>query len=233
MAVTNYLWDMESDNVLMESDEAGVTTAVYTHEPEQYGKLISQHRDGETSFYHFDGQGATRALTNPSQNVTDTYVYDAWGDEVDRTGATENPFQWIGGVGYYRDPETATYYIRARAYAPTIARWLSRDPIGFKGGSSNLYEYAALSPNRFVDPSGTDKQHVKDCLEDAHDAFERCCARKLSDFDCAGRCNRLPFWAVGLCWVVCKALRSLASTDCAAGIGLMGIICQFEIFRKR
>jgi len=155
MAVTNYFWDMESDNVLMESDEAGVTTAVYTHEPGQYGKLISQYRGGETSFYHFDGQGSTRALTDPSQNVTDTYVYDAWGEEVASTGTTVNPFQWIGAVGYYRNPETATYYIRARAYAPETGRWLSRDPIGFAGNDRNLYEYVNSRPMIGVDPTGT------------------------------------------------------------------------------
>ena len=153
MAVTNYFWDMESNNVLMESDEVGVTTAVYTHEPDQYGKLISQYRDGETSFYHFDGQGSTRALTDPSQNVTDTYVYDAWGEEVDRTGTTENPFQWIGTIGYFRDSETGAYYVRARVFQPGLGRWLTRDPAGFTD-ELNLYKYANNRPIILVDPTG-------------------------------------------------------------------------------
>ena len=62
MSVTEYIWDAESDNVLTETDGAGNTTAVYTNEPAQYGSLVSQRREGTTSYYHFDavGQGRER-----------------------------------------------------------------------------------------------------------------------------------------------------------------------------
>jgi hypothetical protein len=64
MPVTNYIWDVATDSYLMETDENGDTTAVYTNEPDLYGKLISQRRDGTTSYHHFDGQQSTRELTN-------------------------------------------------------------------------------------------------------------------------------------------------------------------------
>ena len=79
MSVTNYFWDMESDNVLMEKDETGVTTAVYTNEPSEYGKVISQHRDGETYFHHYDGSGDTRVVTDETENVVETATYSAGG----------------------------------------------------------------------------------------------------------------------------------------------------------
>ncbi len=32
MPITNYIWDTESDNILMETDGTDTTTAVYTNE---------------------------------------------------------------------------------------------------------------------------------------------------------------------------------------------------------
>lgn len=79
MAKTRYIWDVRHDSYLMEKDGAGTTTAVYTNEPTPYGRLLSQHRSGVSSYYHFDGHGSTRALTNEDQDVTDTAAYTAFG----------------------------------------------------------------------------------------------------------------------------------------------------------
>ena len=70
MPTTKYIWDPVSDNVLMESDENDVTTAVYTHEPGEFGSLISQRRGSTASYYHYDAQGSTRALTDSTETVT-------------------------------------------------------------------------------------------------------------------------------------------------------------------
>ncbi|HRX82007.1 MAG TPA: hypothetical protein P5307_23225, partial [Pirellulaceae bacterium] len=77
MPVINYLWDPETAAYLMEMDGNDQTTAVYTNEPVLYGSLISQRRGGETSCYHYDGLGNTCELTNVSEVVTDTKLYDA------------------------------------------------------------------------------------------------------------------------------------------------------------
>ena len=47
MATTNYVWDLLNDIYLMETDEGGVTTAVYTQEPSHYGGLINQKRGAD------------------------------------------------------------------------------------------------------------------------------------------------------------------------------------------
>jgi len=125
MPVTRYIWDTESDNVLMETDDMGAVTAEYTHEPGQFGELISQERNGQTSVYHYDGQGSTRELTDENQNVTDTYTYTAFGEEVAKTGTTVNPYRYIGELGYQYDEETGDYYFREIIYSPVIARRLS------------------------------------------------------------------------------------------------------------
>jgi len=151
MAVINYIWDELSDNVQMETDENNVPTAIYTHRPERFGELISQERSGVTSYYHYDGAHSTRLLTDDSENITDTYIFSAFGELVARTGTTINPFGYKGAVGYYTNAATNDIYVRARTYEPVTGRWLSMDPLGFVDGP-NLYR-AYFMPGS-VDPSG-------------------------------------------------------------------------------
>ena len=153
MAKTKYIWDPISDNVLMEKDDNGDTQASYTYLPESHGDLISQHRSGETSFYHFDGQRSTRALTDGSENVIDTYTYSAFGENVSITGTTTNPYRYVGEKGYYFDEETEDYYVRRRTYGPAIGRWMSPDPTTFLDGV-NFYRYASNDPLSTLDSSG-------------------------------------------------------------------------------
>jgi len=49
---------------------------------------------------------------------------------------------------------TGLYYYRARYYSPRLQRFISEDPIGFAGGSTNLYAYVGNSPTNRTDPSG-------------------------------------------------------------------------------
>jgi len=44
-------------------------------------------------------------------------------------------------------------------YDPGIGRWLTQDPIGFRGGDSNLYRYCDNSPVNHTDPSGLDSEN--------------------------------------------------------------------------
>ena len=86
---------------------------------------------GQTSYYHYDGQGSAQLLTDENGNITDQYCNTAFGEPVP-TGAanpTPNPFQYVGREGYYLDTDTGDYYVRARTYSPVLARWLSEDPI--------------------------------------------------------------------------------------------------------
>jgi uncharacterized protein RhaS with RHS repeats len=40
------------------------------------------------------------------------------------------------------------------SYDPTIGRWTSQDPVGFKAGDTNLYRYAGNDPVDRMDPNG-------------------------------------------------------------------------------
>jgi RHS repeat-associated protein len=60
---------------------------------------------------------------------------------------------YLENCGYRYDAETGNYYVRNRYYSPTLGRWLTRDPIGYRGGI-NLYCYVNSSPVGNVDAEG-------------------------------------------------------------------------------
>lgn len=119
-----------------------------------YGDLLSVRRGGQSRFYHYDGLGSTVQLTDASQSVTDTYVYQAFGEEKASSGTTVNPYRYVGQLGNQTNHESGLDYLRARYYTPFHARFLSTDPTGFGGGDENLYRYAGNNPLLNVDPSG-------------------------------------------------------------------------------
>lgn len=165
--VIKYIWDF--NNYLAETDDRNEIQAVCTNEPEQYGNLISQYRKGPAiwvpSYYKYDAIGSTRVLPDGGGNATDTYLYDAWGNELSASGSTVNPFRWVGQVGYYWDEDIGTFYIRARVYEPVAGRWMSQDPAYYpfpsqleqyvtESTSWNALEYVECNPLMSTDPSG-------------------------------------------------------------------------------
>jgi RHS repeat-associated protein len=60
--------------------------------------------------------------------------------------------QFICFQGQWTDEETGFYHNRHRFYDPAMGRYISQDPIGFRGGV-NLYAYAE-NPVDWVDPLG-------------------------------------------------------------------------------
>jgi RHS repeat-associated protein len=153
MPTTLYHWDEVSDCVLQESDGAGNIQVTYTNEPSAYGPLLSERRGTVDSQYHFDALGSTRALTDNSQTVTDTFTYDAWGNEVIRSGKSPTTFRWIGQLGYMAKPILDSTVVRHRTCSNKYGQWLARDPL-FLYGSLFAYSYASNRPVVFVDPSG-------------------------------------------------------------------------------
>ena len=106
------------------------------------------------SFYGYDGSGTVRQLTNLAGTVTDTYEYDAFGNEVNHTGTTPNNYLYRGEQ---YDPDLGLYYLRARYYNPLTGRFMSRDPEdGNQADPRSLhkYLYAGGDPVNLVDPRG-------------------------------------------------------------------------------
>lgn len=149
----HFLWDPVEDNIVKEIDDSGTPVADYTTEPYLYGDLISQHRDSQSSFYHYDGQGSTTSLTDSTGTVTDTYAYSAFGEVTGHSGSTANPFQWHGEQNYYWCEGIGDFLIRRRSYDPKDGRWLAFEPL-FGVDGPNGYLYALASPITYNDPTG-------------------------------------------------------------------------------
>lgn len=117
------------------------------------GEILSENRNGVKRDYVPDPQGNTIALLDNTQTQTDTFSYYPYGEVASRTGTTQTPFQYLGTRGYYKDTNSRTY-VRMRVLNTVYGRWMTQDPIGFDGGSYNLYQYAMSSPIVNVDVSG-------------------------------------------------------------------------------
>ena len=153
MGTTIFVWDPVFDCVTHELDENNNVKAEYHNEPQQFGGVLSQRRGTTSHYHHHDALGSTRFLTDSSGNVTDTYLNDAWGNQVASSGTTVNPFKWVGKYGYYTDNSTGQVYVRARMYQPMVARWASMDPLQFSDGS-DMFCFVLNQPSQAWDRSG-------------------------------------------------------------------------------
>ena len=111
-------------------------------------------KKSEYTYYTQNAHGDVVNLTDKDGKVTKSYKYDAFGVEKNIDENDTNAFRYCGE---YYDKETATVYLRARNYNPSIGRFISRD--SFAGSlndplSLNLYTYCANNPVIYVDPSG-------------------------------------------------------------------------------
>jgi len=112
---------------------------------------------GQVCFYHFDRVGSTLFLTDGAGAVSDAYAYGPYGELLGHTGTSDQPFTYVGRYGVRYEPVGNLYDMRARAYDPATARFLTRDPIWpvlRDLQSLNPYQYAAQNPVRYVDPGG-------------------------------------------------------------------------------
>jgi hypothetical protein len=69
--------------------------------------LISQRRNNASYFYHYDGLGSTKALTDANQNVQSSTIYDAWGNILQSSGTITNPYLYMGISGFYGETVTS------------------------------------------------------------------------------------------------------------------------------
>jgi RHS repeat-associated protein len=98
-----------------------------------------------------------------SGTVQASIVTDEYGNPTSSTGsATLLHHSFWGALGVWNETGTPSgapvsnlglYLAGQRWWSPSIARWLTPEPLGF-AASLNLYTVAKNSPHNFVDPSG-------------------------------------------------------------------------------
>ena len=122
---SRFLWDGEW--LLLETDASNVIQVVYTLASAGNRDPISQRRGGVVSYYLYDGQNSTRQLADGTGLVTDSYLYDAYGNTLTSSGTTANPYRYVGSLGYYYDHDTLNYYIKTNILYTNIGRFISRN----------------------------------------------------------------------------------------------------------
>ena len=159
----------------------GETTSFdqYVYSPRYIDSPIVRFHDGDADGYCTPGAESpdsiryylsdanhnitTTITTGSSGKTTEHIVYDAYGK------ATVLDDSWANGAaptesgplycGYFFDSETDLYQVRNRYYDASISTFISRDPIGYRGGN-NLYGYCTENPITRLDPRGTDGSSV-------------------------------------------------------------------------
>ncbi len=124
---------------------------VYADKGEKYGENVLCHRYARQCSAAFDESG----------NVTKTYEYDSFGNEVKPEKKDENPYRYCGE---YYDKETEEVYLRARYYQPSVGRFITRDTYTGESNeplSLHLYTYCENDGVNAWDPSGHYKIKMK------------------------------------------------------------------------
>ena len=99
-----------------------------------------------------DHLGSVRLVVNSqSGQVVQRMDYDAWGMITLDTNPGFQPFGFAGGL---LDGQTGLVRFGARDYDPAVGRWTTKDPVGFAGGSANLYNYVDNQPVNQTDSYG-------------------------------------------------------------------------------
>ncbi len=120
--------------------------------------ILARKVDGATYYYLTNTHGDVMEILDESGKTVNRYKYDEWGNAIEAVETIENPIRF---AGEYFDEETGLYYLRARYYDPSLARFISKD--SYEGQvtnpqSLNQYTYCDNNPIMFVDPTGRDPE---------------------------------------------------------------------------
>ena len=167
---TNNAWAPQDDtllvydsmNVVQERDGTNNTVkAMYTRGLDMggcivgvgggIGGILARTTSSGTYSFHYDGRGNVAQLTDASGLVVGRYDYDAFGNTVQVRGgdvATSNPFRFST-----KELVDGLYDYGYRFYAPSLGKWINRDPIRERGGV-NLYGFVRNCATGNIDTDG-------------------------------------------------------------------------------
>ena len=134
--------------------------------------------------FSFDPEGNAVSRQNSADTLYNAYAtstFEAYGSRGgdfstasgSHPASHQDPVRFGGQYGYYSDFGTGLYLLTHRYYDAGAGRFVTRDPIGYKGGI-NLYGFAGNNPVNESDPSG-------------YNPLSRYLGRKLSAFERAAQ----------------------------------------------
>lgn len=134
-----YLWGPAVDQFLADEQVGDLQT------PGDVLWPLTDHLNTVRDLASYDAQNDTTSIANHR-------VYDSYGNLALQTNAAVDCL--FGFTGRQFDQATGLQNNLNRWYDPEAGRWLSKDPIGFRAGDTNVCRYVENGPTNWVDPSG-------------------------------------------------------------------------------
>ena len=176
-----------TDSFWSDDDDSITVSGLSTHELHGF---YDQVQSEVASVDQSNQQYSILALTDSSGNVSERYAYTAYGQPTFlNASATVQSGSAAGNRYTYTarewDATLGLHHFRARWMSGLTGRFLTRDPIRYRGSKWNLYELVNSQPLRRVDPFG---------LEGA--SYVSCCGGKLihsGGGNTSGCCNNVIY----------------------------------------
>ena len=122
---------------------------------------------GQVRVYHADRLGSVRWVTDGSQSIVVSYVYEGFGKVVGQSGGGGGPYQFCGLWGYRNDQDAGLLHVGARYYDPLVGRFISADNyLGeiMNPQSLNRYAYCENDPVNYVDLAGLARVDLRQAI---------------------------------------------------------------------
>ena len=151
--VEKYLWE---DLTTLLAVYDGSDRLIWRFEYADQRMPVAMTDAGGAKYYlHYDQVGSIRAVSDTNGNIVKEIIYDTFGNILsDSNPSFKVPFGFAGGL---YDPDMQLTHFGYREYDSFTGKWTAKDPIGFRGGDSNLYGYVLNDPVNLVDPLGLAK----------------------------------------------------------------------------
>lgn len=138
-------------DLIAEYNGANVLQRRYVHGPGIDDPIVWYEGSGTSDrrWLLQDRLGSVIAVTNGSGAASSINSYDEYGVPG---SSNAGRFQYTGQMWI---SEADLYHYKARAYAPSLGRFLQSDPI-LQAGGMNIYAYVGNDPVNATDPSGNE-----------------------------------------------------------------------------